>query len=169
MLAPAPKGFRAAKGVQWAKFTDKNPPFTAHNRRPTGRRLAGIKYERRVHEHMLKAYDTYIPGPWAYFLGADGVRWCQVDGLMVDVEAGIITIVEIKYQHTTDAWWQVRKLYEPVLAAIFPPELWSFRMLEIVKWFDPAVPWPEPFRLLEHPERITTLPANTTGVHIWNP
>lgn len=113
--------------------------------------------------------DSYVPSPWLNFLGSRGVHWCQPDGLLFDIQRGVIAIVEIKYQHTTDAWWQLRRLYEPVLSALFPPSLWRFTVVEIVKWYDPQVPWPEPIRMLPQVSEGFALSPRQTGVHIWKP
>ncbi|HYE38144.1 hypothetical protein [Methylocaldum sp.] len=110
-----------------------------------------------------------MPSPWLYYSDELGVHWRQPDGLLFDLKGGKIIIVEVKYQHTTDAWWQLRKLYLPILQHIFPANLWEFKMLEIVKWFDGMVPWPEPTRLLAHPLDALTIPGKCTGVHIWTP
>lgn len=114
---------------------------------------------------MQEAEPFYAPAPWVRFeaVGASRTRWCQPDGLFLDLEAGQITIVEIKYQHTALAWWQVRRLYEPVLQAIFPPNLFSFAALEIVSWLDPDVEFPERWHYAPEPSRV---PPGGFGVHI---
>jgi hypothetical protein len=45
---------------------------------------------------------TTLPSPWFYFkaVGSEKVRWCQPDGLLFDFQSGLITIVEVKLQHT---------------------------------------------------------------------
>lgn len=169
MLPPKPNNFRAPGIVDWAKLTGASPHFPTQHKR-TGRRLQGVKYEAKVQEMLIAKFTgNYLPSPWLYFKGSSGVHWCQPDGLLFDVQNGIITIIEVKYQHTTDAWWQVRRLYEPVLREIFSEMLWDFRMLEIVKWYDPDVRWPEPLRLVSEVEHAANLDFDTTGVHIWKP
>lgn len=129
-----------------------------------------MKYEQQVQEHFLDLMpDKYVPGPWLYFNGEHGVQWCQPDGLIVDLRGGKIVIVEIKYQHTTDAWWQMRHLYLPVLQHIFPESLWDFKLLEVVKWFDGMLQWPEQVRPVAHPLDVLTVSGSSTGVHIWKP
>jgi hypothetical protein len=93
-----------------------------------------------------------------------GPRWCQTDGLLFDVDRGLITLVECKYQHTSDAWWQLKMLYLPVLRTIFPG--WEFATVEVVKWYDPATKIPEPVFLL--PDVGAAQPGKF-NVHIWNP
>ena len=163
---PAPEAFRPAGRVLAAAFS--SPP-ALRKRRYTGRRLEGVRYEKKVQEHLLAFYgERYLPSPWLRFFPAgDGARWrwCQPDGLLFDFERGRITIVEVKYQHTSDAWWQVKQLYLPVLQAMFPEKLWSFDFCEVVKWYDPAAPFPEKVVLalevcMRHP---------SFKVHIYRP
>jgi hypothetical protein len=123
-----------------------------------------------VQAHLLELLpDRYVPGPWLYFSAEHGVQWCQPDGLIIDLKGGKIVIVEMKYQHTTDAWWQMRHLYLPVLRHIFPEALWDFKLLEVVKWYDGMLQWPEPTRLVAHPLDALTIPGTSTGIHIWKP
>lgn len=75
--------------------------------------------------------------------------------------------MEIKYQHTSDAWWQVEHLYLPVLRWAFPPDLWSFARVEVVKWYDPAVAFPERVSLIPHVDKAFGAPG--WPVHILKP
>jgi len=96
----------------------------------------------------------YIASPWLQFrLRESGsrVHWCQPDGLYIDPHRGQITIVEIKYQHCADAWFQMNRLYGPVLRAMFAPREWQFATCEIVKWFDCAIQVPEPPKMRDSP------------------
>ncbi len=72
--------------------------------------------------------------------------------------------MEVKYQHTPDAWWQLRRLYAPLVEHIFPH--YSVHLVEVCKWFDPAVPFPERFDMLPAVEAVR---ADAIGVHIWKP
>lgn len=169
LLPPAPKSFKAPGRIQWARFA-LTPPKFFRVRRFSGRRLAGLKYEQKAQDMLSERFpEQYVPGPWLYFLNDSGAHWCQPDGILIDVKAGVIVIVEMKYQHTTDAWWQMRELYQKVLMSIFPESLWTFKVLEVVKWYDPAVRWPERICLLAKPEAAFSIPSTSTGVHIWTP
>lgn len=163
---PAPQGFRPAGRVLSAAFS---LPPEIRRKRYTGRRLEGIRYERRVQEHLGNLYgDRYLDSPWLRFFPAgDGARWrwCQPDGILLDPERGRITVVEVKYQHTSDAWWQVRHLYLPVLQAMFPPALWEFDFCEVVKWYDPATPFPERTVLAQE----VCMRHPSFKIHIWRP
>jgi hypothetical protein len=128
-----------------------------------------MRYESKVQKELELSYgDSYVPGPWFRFkeLGRDNPRWCQPDGLLFQPLYSTITIVEIKYQHTPTAWWQVKQLYLPVVAVAFPPDLWRYNFCEITKWHDPAVRFPEEYRMVPDP---LALGVNQFGVHILKP
>lgn len=111
-----------------------------------GRFAVGIRYEREVKE-FLSLYALgrpeirFLDGPWIEFQDDSGRRWCQPDGVLANAGEKIVTIAEVKYQHTSDAWWQLKQLYLPVLRVLY--QGYRFRLLEIVHWFDPLTVWPE--------------------------
>ena len=162
-LVPAPQGFKPAGHVLSANFS--SPP-ALRKKRYTGRRLEGVRYERKVQAHLEDFYgEKYVASPWLRFFSGGVWRWCQPDGILLDLVRGVITIVEVKYQHTADAWWQVRYLYEPVLRTMFPDSLWTFEVCEVVKWYDPATPFPEK-TVLSHE---VGMPHSSFKVHIYRP
>lgn len=141
------------------------PPFV-RQRKLSGAKAQGVRYERRVQEHLEGVFPNYIASPWfSYWIQNDHrTHWCQPDGLLLDVRSGEITIVEVKYQHCAKAYWQMRNLYLPVLRVAFPG--WGFRLCEVVKWYDPATPFPSQVTLCPS---ILDAPARGVGVHIWKP
>lgn len=165
-----PKGFRSADLVNWAEFCEA-PTFTL-NSRLSGAPLRGIRYERAVHRHLLSRFPPseaapfYVPSRWIRFTTSDprehGARFAQPDGLLVDFERALITIIEIKLTHTQNAWWGLRRLYEPLIRRIFGAR-WSFAVCEVCRWYDPGVAWPEPFELIRDP---SSLRPNAFGVTI---
>jgi hypothetical protein len=167
-----PPNFRPAEGIVSACFSNYAPPFI----RPVvrrGRRAEGMRYERKAQAYLDEAAKgKYIPSPWLRFANkptrgvAKTVQWCQPDGIIIDLFAGLITIVEIKLQHTSNAWFQTRQLYEPVLQAIFPRWLWSYSVIEVVCWMDPDVAFPERFSFIPD---ILEARAGGFHVHLWNP
>lgn len=163
-----PRGFRPAGVVEWVKYSPDPPPFI-RNKRRYGRRAEGLRYEAKAHQHFEGLYgDYYIPSPWFIFkeVGVDKPRWCQPDALLLYPQEGKITLIECKLQHTSDAWWQLKWLYLPVIVKAFPHDLWDFSMCEVVKWYDPAVSFPEKVKL--RPNVDETRPGEF-GVHIWKP
>lgn len=151
-----------------ARFALSEPSFINHRRRSRGKRAAGLAYEKKAKAYLETLTPHFHPGPWLQFRSADNRawRWCQPDGLIVDLPQGLITIVEIKLQHTSDAWWQVRQLYAPVLRALFGSDLFDFAALEVVKWFDPATRFPEHFERV--PDPLSFASRDAFGVHIYS-
>jgi hypothetical protein len=152
-----PEKFREAGNVQFAKMSLAAPPFL-RKRKYKGRKAEGIRYERKVQEHLSFEYpESYLPSPWFQFKkeGTDRFLWCQPDGI----------IIEIKHSHTSDAWWQTRRLYMPVMAVAFDQELWTIQVCEVVRWYDAATAFPEPIELASEPNR----PSSKFKVHICRP
>ena len=166
---PPPKGFFAAVGVRSVKLLSEQPPFIRRGR-STGRFAVGVRYERKVMAHLAllaleKPTVEFVQGPWFQFLDKSGRRWCQADALAIDRQRKIGVIWEVKYQHTSAAWWQLRWLYEPVLRVLEPSI--HFGLVEICHWHDPATIFPEYYDLTNDPFRVPD--ASRIAVHIWNP
>lgn len=167
-LRPPPLDFLPVQVCDWAELVDTQPEFI-HRPQRRGRRLQGIKYELAGHYWLKRQFrNSYTAGQWFRFK-ADGqgkIRWCQTDGLLVDVEHRTLTVVEFKYQHTESAWWQLFKLYKPVIEKLFVDKKFSIRCLEICKWFDPATKTPQPVVLCQ---TVLAVQPGEFGVHIWKP
>lgn len=132
---------------------------------PTVAQLGGLRYERKVKSHFAEKVPGVELGPWFLFRDRYGTRRCQPD--MLFPLHGWTVIAEIKANHTTDAWWQLRKLYEPVVA-------WAdgcnTKLLVITENFDPAVPWPEELFIMDSVADVTewlTKPPRQMGVIPW--
>lgn len=163
----ASKHFKGA-GTVLSAYVSKTPPPFVRTRKYRGARARGVNYEKKVHPYLSELFpDRYVANPWLNFESEESVkrRWCQPDGLIIDFLEGIITCVEVKYSHTAEAWFQTRELYVPVLQCIFPVNLWDIQICEVVKWYDPAVIFPEKVTLTEEPNR----PTQRFKVHIFKP
>ena len=162
-----PRNFRPVGPLEWVKYSPEAPPFI-RNPPQRGRRAEGIRYERKVQTHLSELYNDYVASPWFIFkeLGTYKTRWCQPDGLLFNTHRGQITIMECKLRHTAEAWWQMKWLYLPVIAKAFPPDLWRYGMCEVVKWYDPATPFPEETRFKA---TLAETRPGEIGVHIYKP
>lgn len=137
-----------------------------------GRKRQGILYERKALEYLARSATDFglelLSGQWvAYRTIHDAktkMNFCQPDAIFVDEERKKLTLFEIKLQHTSDAWWQLRKLYEPVLHAIFPS--FSIASIELVRWMDPHTPFPETFYFAGE---LAQARDSLLGVHIFCP
>lgn len=167
LTAPPPRGFKVVTHVDWVQHSARPPPFLRQRRRRRGSRRAGELYEAKVHTELTSRYGGgYVPSVWWRFSDNGEIRWCQTDGLLFRPLERCITILEIKLQHTPDAWWQVKHLYYPVLKKAFPEDIWSFNFCEVVKWYDPAIVFPEYHHLAADPLAIG---PGKFGVHIYKP
>jgi hypothetical protein len=139
-----PKGFVGAEGVRSA-WSIGEAPFSrtlARNKRSTTAQRRGIRYEREAVEHLASVVGRgFTPGQWFKYYTPGGLRWCQCDGLLRD-ETGVV-IFEVKYSFCAEAWWQLRKLYEPVVRAAINPKRVS--LVIVCRSFDPATSFPEPY------------------------
>lgn len=159
-----PRSFKHAHSTYRAEFT--HPPAFARGARPKkrGARGEGLRYEAKVQSAFLDHYgNRYLQSPWLAFWDNNGYRMCQPDGLLFDFFRGRLTIIEIKLRHTSDAYYQLRQLYEPVIRILFPSSLWDIRCCEVVKWYDPAIAFPGQVQLRENPEDTD---PSTIGIHI---
>lgn len=121
----------------------KAPPFVLHKAK--GRRAQlGVNYEKKVHQRLEELYELcYIAGTWFAYHWRGRIRYCQPDALLLLPDRKVLLIVEAKYSHTVDAYWQLEHLYLPVLRCFLGPgNPWHIATIEVVKWFDPAVAFP---------------------------
>lgn len=148
----------------WAKLCPV-PIFPSPQGR-TAREKAGLKYERRVHERLYEQYGLdYIPSQWFSYHDGESVRYCQPDGILLLERFSILLIVEVKYSHTPDAFWQVEHLYVPVLRAFIGTSPWRIATCEVVKWYDPSTRFPVRPVLRESLEDVK---VGEFAVHILN-
>jgi hypothetical protein len=151
--------------VRFAFVSMVKPGFLKKTKKQYGRRAAGLRYETRVQDLLCEISDLYVPSPWLrYGIKGEGrARWCQPDGFLLDLRKGQITLIEVKYKHTIDSWWQLRKLYEPVLKKIFPPSHFQYACIEIVSWYESNIKFPETFYFASDPLEAE---VNKFGVHV---
>jgi hypothetical protein len=115
---------------------------------------------------MGEAYGlAYIPSLWFSYFDGETVRYCQPDGLLLFERTKTLLIVEVKYSHTPDAFWQLEHLYVPVLRAFMGDSHWKIATCEVVKWFDPSTRFPVRPVLRESFEDIK---PGEFAVHILN-
>lgn len=168
LILPQPQGFKPCtrEEITFAEIGGPGPSGFASRRGGRGAKAAGLRYDRRVAAHFER-YPGFVGHPWVRFgTRTAGLRWAQPDGLFVDLLLGRITILEFKLKHTTDAWWQLRRLYEPLIRFLFGERLWHFACCEIVRWYDPAIRVPEQVTFIDDPRRLF---ANAYGIHIFSP
>lgn len=114
---------------------------------------------------MEKAYSLrYTPSVWFKYINRSGIHYCQTDGLLFDDELKKVTILEVKYNHCVDAYFQLFDLYAPVVQCAFPS--YKVATVEVVKWYDPSVAFPCAVRLRPSVEEVE---PSEFAVHIAGP
>lgn len=161
---PPKTNFLPAEGVQKAEWCTQ-PRFIRSGKGAKGARAAGLRYERRAQLYLaaMAGSREYLRGPWVAFKCHGDAQWryCQPDGVLVEEKR--IVIVEIKYHHTTDAWWQLWRLYRPVVQFLFKGR--EVLCVEVVKWADMVLPFPG---ATWAPDPFAPPAPPLTGVHLFN-
>lgn len=160
------KRFHLAEDVQSATICPRAPSFAVRTSARKGAKADGLRYERKVQDHLSALSDHYLVGPWILYVIEGRPFWCQPDGLHFDVARGLVTIVEIKLRHTPEAQRQLRGVYEPVIRRMFPHPFWGVRLVEVCRWFDPDTRFPEPFTMIDEP---LAHKSQTIGVCVCKP
>ena len=133
----------------------------------TSAKHAGVLYERKAHDHLERTLGSkYLRSPFLHWLDDSGARTCIPDGLVLFPDRSVI--IEIKSQHMPEAWWQLRRLYEPVVRALYPDA--PCQSIEVARWYDPATPFPTSVELIDDlPSFIQRRPLPGFGVYVWRP
>lgn len=140
-------------------------PHGASRSRRSGAQKAGLAYQRRVGDYLrlVRNPDSISSSPWFHYLDSSSRRsYCQPDFLVADVLQ--VLVVEVKLRWTTDAWWQLRKLYLPVVAKAFPDR--HPVPLCITRSYDPSAQIPEEVNLVDG---IDLCSPDKFNVLVWRP
>lgn len=160
-----PSNFIPAGNVTSAQLANSAPSFIS-KRKPVGARAVGLRYEGKVHAALTERHGAqYLASPWFVFRSDNGPRWCQPDGLLLDVCAGTILVIEVKHSITDRAWWWLQELYIPVVRKAFGAN-WNVYSCTIVKWFDSKVVLPAKPVLCK---TILQARPGQNAITIWNP
>jgi|SRR5262245_9376727 len=168
VCAPPP-WFRGVEGVRDAWLDSSGGPFgrTPARLKGTGAQRNGKRYERKALAYLRRALgEGFISSPWfRYEDGQSTLHWCQPDGIL---RIPPLTIAfEVKYSFTSAAWWQLRRLYEPILRVAYRGPV---GVVVVCKSFDPAVPFPEEYILCPLASTLLSRKEwDRTLVHVWRP
>lgn len=146
--------------------------WQAPTARLTPAKRAGVRYEERFHRFARKlwgpSYRTY-QGEIFAFQDLTGPRACRPDGVLL--RGPFCIIMECKVHHTPDSFFQLRELYEPVLRKYFAGDIHNYMVIEVVRNFDPATPYPCRTQVLGAVDIEDYLsmpqPTNEVGVWVW--
>lgn len=165
---PSPPRFRAPVGIirDVVVSTDRDYSTAKGN---TAARQNGLRYENKVQRYLGELFTQYIPGPQIRFVDNSGPRLCIPDGILPTSSGNFV--FEIKIQHMPEAWWQLERLYRPVLETALGG---TWHSIEVVKSYDPSMPFPCRVELIDNlNEYMKSCRARrrekTFGVFRWRP
>ena len=154
-----PRSFKEVKGIP------SNVRFGGTARIARGHTAAqrnGLAYEVRVLDVLAAIYGIdFRPAPSILFTDRTGNRMAIPDGILKINNT--LVVVEIKLSHTERAWWQLTRLYSPLLARLVNPGT-RIATVEICRSYDPSVQFPGPSTLVRSLHR---LPLAATGILHW--
>lgn len=161
VVVPPQAGFRVPVGkIRNVRFEEVPYVRTRGN---TAARENGLRFEAKVQDHFTWIWSGYFAGPVLHFDDDRGRNICVPDGVFLCPDR--IVVFEVKSQHMPEAWWQLCRKYRPVL------EVWQtdrpVQVVEVVKSYDPAMPFPCPVKVVESPSSIFNLSSKDFCVLIW--
>jgi hypothetical protein len=156
-----PPRFRAIAGSVSEVKLSNNPYHTAVG--ITDAQRLGLRYERIVQDRIREIFPGYVAGAYIHFCDDLVYRTAQPDGLLVFDD--YLFIVEIKYQHVPEAWWQLDQLYKPLAQKLWPQK--EIGLLEICRIYDPATPFPCDVTLFDDLREWVSQSRKEFGVLVW--
>lgn len=154
-------GFLYSAKPNWVRLAP-----TSHKGKTRSQKM-GLSYERKVQRMLEKLFPHTLSNLVFEFSNQNQFGLAIPDVVVYDFESRSICVVEVKLSHTPDAWYQLTKLYGPVVAKAFPG--WKIRLLEITKSFDPSVGLPGPGVWVEDLKEWLkdSGGTNSFGVYMW--
>ena len=165
---PASTWFSRLGPVEDVIISSYAPKFSLSRCSSSDVQKAGKKYEEDALSFLGALCENFVPSPWLrYKLKKDTYwKWCQPDGLLLNFEARQIIVVEVKLNHTADAFVKLENLYLPLIRSLFPFPDWTISGVEFTKVYDSAVRLP--MRNVKLYASILDIPEEVYGVVVWN-
>jgi len=160
VVMPPPPRFRPPYG----RITRVAPRWRAYQRQK-GNSVAkesGLRFESQLVVALRSIFPTIEFQPEFRYCDDGGQRICFPDAVLRLPDRTVVC--EVKLSHTADAWWQLEKLYRPVLAA------WSLvpvQVIEIVKSFDAAIQFPCEVSFITDIESWVRAPESIPLFGVW--
>jgi len=153
-------GVRRIKDLKWVEVSKTNP-FPAP-RRLKGSKAAGIAFERKFGKALpgllqgtpFHAHSVH-PGIWLEFEDGSGKGFAQPDFFLLPPEGDILQpqygiIFETKLSINTRGWFQLEKLYRPLLRKLYGVD---FKLVLVCKNLRPGF---SEYPLLDCIDTLTT-------------
>ena len=155
-----------ASPVSSARLLWGEPPFRSSGGR-TYAQKAGLRYEAKVLDYLRQKFPTTLVSPWIEYGHHEPYSClCQPDAIIINQPQRLITIAEVKYTHTLQAYKQLKLKYLPVCENIFRAG-YRFNLLEITRRLDPAIRYPVTIEFIEDLEKFLSTPTSHIGVYTW--
>lgn len=163
---PSPSHFRPLRGIP--RLANWSPQAGWAPKGLTAAQKAGLHYEQKAQLFLeARLGPKFQQQPLLRFEDDAGPRALVPDGLYFEAD-GTAYVFEIKSQHMPEAWWQLRRLYEPVLRAL--PAVQRVSCVEVVRSFDPSMGFPEePFVIRDDIYAVLSSPVAPLKVFVWKP
>lgn len=158
---PPPARFRPLCG-QVRNVTLGKTPFGHSRAGMSEAQKSGLRYEDKVQAALRGFHRDYVCSPAFHFTDDSGPRTVIPDGMLNT--PSVCYVFEIKSQHMPEAWWWLEKLYKPVVRERNP--LRPVYCIEVVRSYDPTMPFPGHFQLLTQASDIFTMQSDF-GVLPW--
>lgn len=159
------KGLKPPRGLHLPRGPVSNVRFGGHVPTNGGRTAAqkmGLAFESKVHDVLEAIYDVdYRRSPAVLYEDRSGLHRIIPDGILKINDR--LVIVEVKLRHCERAWWQLERVYKPILRTLALPGT-PVQCVEIVRSYDPDETFPGPHTVVTSLHR---LPPVSIGVLQW--
>lgn len=127
-----PRGFIPVRGSPRVKIIDEPSFINTKGNAAQASVRKGLRYQDQIMKYLETTLDedwVGFPGLWFEFTAGHKSRTAQADWVGLNMREYRICIVEVKLSRVAKAWWQLNKLYKPLVAQLFPG--WDISLLEI--------------------------------------
>lgn len=159
----APPTSRVVSEPRWARWANSRNTRTRATAQSASRR-AGQNFQLQVGKRLANVFPFALTlEPWIDYEDDQGRGRCSPD-FVLDFMTGPIIVGEVKHTHSEQAWWQLRKLYEPLIRIIAVGR--EVAVLEVAKYASP-VRLPEEPEFIFAIEDIERLDPSRFSVLVW--
>jgi len=156
---------RSAVGLLQAQLKLEEYGFMQKFKLPRrGAKGQGVRFEAQVIKKLESHYPEFFSSPVFRFTTLYAAKAvCVPDGILFCKDE--LIIIEIKRNHTIDAWYQLNYLYSPVVQKALPGR--KVRLLEICSVYHPEEVFPDRFSFVRSLEEFKNERGVELGVMIW--
>jgi hypothetical protein len=167
LITPPLHSTRIAGQVQQAELLEfklKHP-----NQRRSAAQSLGLRYEKKALVHLLQELDENVSFHPAFKFQSANAKFPQYaipDALYLSKD-NVLTIFEIKLKHTADAWYQLKRLYLPIVEKAYPGFAGRINLCEVCANFDTSIRLPS-IEMVDNLQQWTAAHRAAFGVYLWS-